>query len=75
MAARSGLGVSAARIADAAELFSESPSRVVVCVDAEHVTTIEKVCAEAEKLVAPSTRATNGSSLKLTSRLKGLLMT
>ena len=52
MAARSGLGVSAARIADAAELFSESPSRVVVCVDAEQVTTIEKVCAEADVPVA-----------------------
>jgi len=47
MAVRSGIGVSVARIADAAELFSESPSRVVVCVDPEMMGTVEQVCAEA----------------------------
>lgn len=52
MAVRSGIGVNAARIADAAELFSESPSRVVVCVDAAHVTAIENVCNDAGVPVA-----------------------
>ena len=47
MAARSGLGVSVARVADTAELFSESPSRVVVCVEPDRVSTVENVCAEA----------------------------
>ena len=35
MAVRSGTGVTAARIADHAELFSESPGRAVLCVDPE----------------------------------------
>ena len=52
MAVRSGLGVSAARIADAAELFSEGPSRVVVCVAPEMIATVENVCAEAGVPVA-----------------------
>jgi phosphoribosylformylglycinamidine synthase len=43
MAARSGLGVNAARIADAAELFSESPSRVVACVAPENLTAVSNV--------------------------------
>jgi phosphoribosylformylglycinamidine synthase len=47
MAVRSGLGVNVARVADAAELFSESPSRVVLCVDPERLTTVENVCANA----------------------------
>ena len=47
MAVRSEVGVTVARVADAAELFAESPSRVVVCVDPEQVTTIENVCGEA----------------------------
>ena len=47
MAARSGLGVNVARVADAAELFSESPSRAVLCVAPEVLTTVENVCAEA----------------------------
>ena len=47
MAARSGLGVQVARVPDAAELFSESPSRVVLCVEPDMVTTVENVCADA----------------------------
>jgi phosphoribosylformylglycinamidine synthase len=47
MASRSGLGVNVARVADAAELFSESPSRVVLCVRPDRLTTVENVCAEA----------------------------
>lgn len=47
MAVRSGMGVSVARIADAHELFSESPSRVVVCVEPEMLGTVEAVCADA----------------------------
>jgi len=47
MAAKSGIGVTAARIADAAELFAEGPSRVVVCVEAESMGVVENVCAEA----------------------------
>ena len=48
MAVRSGVGATVARVPDAHHLFSESPSRVVLCVDAELLTTIESVCAEAE---------------------------
>jgi phosphoribosylformylglycinamidine synthase II len=48
MAVRSGIGATVARVPDAHHLFSESPSRVVVCVDAELLTTVETVCAEAE---------------------------
>ncbi|MCD9624566.1 phosphoribosylformylglycinamidine synthase subunit PurL [Rhabdothermincola salaria] len=47
MAVRSGLGVNVARVADAAELFSESPSRVVVCVAPDDVTTVLNVCEQA----------------------------
>jgi phosphoribosylformylglycinamidine (FGAM) synthase-like enzyme len=47
MAARSGLGVNVARVADTAELFSESPSRVVLCIAPDLLTTVENVCAEA----------------------------
>ena len=52
MAVRSGMGVSIARVADAYELFSESPSRVVVCVDPETIGTVESVCADAGVPVA-----------------------
>jgi phosphoribosylformylglycinamidine synthase subunit PurL len=47
MAVRSGVGFQAARVADHAELFSESPSRVVLCVEAELVSAVENVCADA----------------------------
>jgi phosphoribosylformylglycinamidine synthase subunit PurL len=47
MAARSGLGVNVARVADAPELFSESPSRVVLCVAPDLLTTVENVLMEA----------------------------
>ncbi|MFM8861955.1 MAG: phosphoribosylformylglycinamidine synthase subunit PurL [Acidimicrobiia bacterium] len=48
MAVRSGVGATVARVPDAQHLFSESPSRVVLCVDAELLTTIESVCDEAD---------------------------
>lgn len=47
MAVRSGIGFQAARIADHRELFSESPSRAVLCVVPELVGAVENVCAEA----------------------------
>ena len=47
MASRSGLGINAARVADHAELFSESPSRVVACVAPENLTAVENVLAAA----------------------------
>jgi phosphoribosylformylglycinamidine synthase subunit PurL len=47
MAVRSGIGFQAARVADPAELFSESPSRVVLCVEADLVSAVENVCADA----------------------------
>ncbi|QGG96760.1 phosphoribosylformylglycinamidine synthase subunit PurL [Actinomarinicola tropica] len=53
MAVRSGVGFSVARVADHAELFSEAPSRVVVCVAAEHLTALERA---AEAAGVPATR-------------------
>ncbi len=47
MAVRSDIGFQAARIADDAELFSESPSRALVCVDPELLTAVESVCDQA----------------------------
>jgi phosphoribosylformylglycinamidine synthase II len=47
MAVRSGIGFQVARIADHRELFSESPSRAVLCVVPELVGAVENVCAEA----------------------------
>jgi len=47
MAAKSGIGVSAARVANTAELFAEGPSRVVVCVEPESMSIVENLCAEA----------------------------
>ncbi|MFP3905967.1 MAG: AIR synthase related protein, partial [Acidimicrobiales bacterium] len=41
MAVASGVGFNVARIADHAELFSEAPSRAVLCVAAEDLTTVE----------------------------------
>ena len=52
MAVRSGFGVNVARVHDAAELFSESPSRVVLCVDPERLTAIESACENAGVPVA-----------------------
>ena len=48
MAVRSGLGARLARIASAEELFSESPSRVVLCVDPERLTAVEATLEAAE---------------------------
>jgi phosphoribosylformylglycinamidine synthase len=47
MAAKSGIGVSVARVANAAELFAEGPSRVVVCVDPESMGIVENICEQA----------------------------
>jgi phosphoribosylformylglycinamidine synthase len=47
MAVRSGVGFQAARIHDAAELFSESPSRVVLCVAPDRLTPVLNICEEA----------------------------
>jgi phosphoribosylformylglycinamidine synthase II len=47
MAVRSGVGIQAARVADHTELFSESPSRALLCVAPEHITAVENVCADA----------------------------
>jgi phosphoribosylformylglycinamidine (FGAM) synthase-like enzyme len=43
MAVRSGVGVNAARVADHTELFAESPSRVVACVEPEQLGPVERV--------------------------------
>jgi phosphoribosylformylglycinamidine synthase II len=68
MAVRSGLGVNVARVADAAELFSESPSRVVVCVAPDDVTTVLNVCEQAG---VPTSRIGVAGGDRLT--VKGLL--
>ena len=47
MAVRSGIGFQAARIVDDATLFSESPSRAVVCVEPDRLTTVLDVCENA----------------------------
>lgn len=47
MAVKSGIGFNVARIADAAELFAESPSRVVVCVAPELLQNVLNVCEHA----------------------------
>ncbi len=52
MAVRSGVGYQAARIPDHVALFSESPSRVVLCVDAEQLATVERVCEQVGVLTA-----------------------
>jgi len=43
MAVRSGIGVNVARVADVAELFSESPSRAVLCVAPDQLTPVLNV--------------------------------
>ena len=52
MAAKSGIGVSVARVANAAELFAEGPSRVVVCVEPESMGVVENICEQAGVPVA-----------------------
>ena len=47
MVAASGVGATVARVADHVELFSESPSRVVLCVDPELLTAVLNVCEAA----------------------------
>ena len=47
MAVRSGTGFNVARVADGAELFAESPSRVVVCVAPELLQNVLNVCEHA----------------------------
>ncbi len=48
LACRSGLGVQAARIASHVDLFSESPSRALLCVDPEQVRTVLTICEAAD---------------------------
>jgi phosphoribosylformylglycinamidine synthase len=47
MVARSNIGATVARVADHVELFAESPSRVVVCVAPDDLTTVLNVCETA----------------------------
>jgi phosphoribosylformylglycinamidine synthase subunit PurL len=65
---RSGLGVNVARVADAAELFSESPSRVVVCVRPDDLTTVLNVFEQAG---VPTSRIGVAGGDRIT--VKGLL--
>jgi len=67
MAVRSGVGFQAARIADHAELFAESPSRVVVCVAPDLLTAVLNVC---ESAGVPTARIGVASGDRLT--VKGL---
>jgi phosphoribosylformylglycinamidine synthase len=67
MAVRSGVGFQAARIADHAELFAESPSRVVVCVAPDLLTSVLNVC---ENAGVPTARIGVASGDRLT--VKGL---
>jgi phosphoribosylformylglycinamidine synthase len=46
MAVASGVGFQAARLHDHAELFSEAPSRVVVCVEADRAQAVINVCED-----------------------------
>jgi phosphoribosylformylglycinamidine synthase len=52
MAAVSGVGYQVARLPDHAALFSESPSRVVVCVAPDMTQTVQNVCDAAGVLTA-----------------------
>ena len=52
MVAASGVGATVARVADHVELFSESPSRVVLCVAADDLPAVERVCESAGVPVA-----------------------
>ena len=56
MAVRSGVGFQVARLHGLADLFGESPGRVVVCVSAEAVADVE-----AEAARPASTRSGSGS--------------
>jgi phosphoribosylformylglycinamidine synthase len=47
MAVRSGVGFQVARIHDHAELFSESPSRAVLCIHPDRLTPVLNVLEEA----------------------------
>jgi phosphoribosylformylglycinamidine synthase len=47
MAASSGVGLTVARVPDHVELFSESPSRVVACVEPELLAAVTNVCEAA----------------------------
>jgi phosphoribosylformylglycinamidine synthase len=48
MAVRSGVGVQVARVGDGAELFAESPSRVVACVAPDRLAAVENVLDAAD---------------------------
>ncbi len=47
MAVASGVGFRVARVADHAQLFSESPSRVVLCVEPDMLVAVERACETA----------------------------
>ena len=68
MAVRSGIGFTAARIPDHVELFSESPSRAVLCVAPELVTNVVNV---ADHFGMPTARIGVAGGDRLT--IKGLL--
>ncbi|MEZ5143086.1 MAG: phosphoribosylformylglycinamidine synthase subunit PurL [Acidimicrobiales bacterium] len=68
MAVRSGLGCSVARVADHAELFSESPSRVVLCVAPDLLQNVLNVC---DHLGVPTARIGVAGGDRLA--VKGLL--
>ena len=64
MVAASGTGATVARVADHVELFSESPSRVVVCVAPDDLPAVERVC---EAAGVPTSRigAAGGDRLRI----------
>jgi phosphoribosylformylglycinamidine synthase len=68
MAVRSGIGVNVARVADHAELFSESPSRVVLCVGPNDLTPVLNVLEHAS---VPHARIGVATGDRIT--VKGLL--
>jgi phosphoribosylformylglycinamidine synthase II len=68
MAVRAGIGVNVARVADAAELFSESPSRAVLCVAPELLQNVLNVC---DHLGVPTARIGVAGGERIS--VKGLL--
>jgi phosphoribosylformylglycinamidine (FGAM) synthase-like enzyme len=68
MAVRSGIGFQAARLHDHHDLFSESPSRVVLCVEPERLQAVLQVCEQAG---VPTARIGVASGDRLV--VKGLL--
>jgi phosphoribosylformylglycinamidine synthase len=48
MAVAGGIGATVARIADHVDLFAESPSRVLACVEPDRLPLLERVCAASD---------------------------